>query len=76
MDRPVRAGTPPPPSSSPTSWPPPRCGAALLLAYGTPPGAVGAHPVFGGRLPYELAVAHGHAEVAELLRAAGAQASS
>ncbi|MFI6496086.1 ankyrin repeat domain-containing protein [Nonomuraea typhae] len=46
----------------------------LLLSYGVPVDRPGAHPVFGGRTPYELALVNGHREVAELLAAAGARA--
>ncbi|MFI6292608.1 ankyrin repeat domain-containing protein [Nonomuraea sp. NPDC050790] len=45
----------------------------LLLSYGVPVDRPGSHPAFGGRTPYELAVVHGHREVAELLAAAGAR---
>ncbi|MGP3935619.1 ankyrin repeat domain-containing protein [Nonomuraea sp. KM88] len=44
----------------------------LLLAHGAEADGLGGHPAFGGRTPYELAVLHGHTEVAELLAAAGA----
>lgn len=48
--------------------------AALLLAHGAEVDGIGAHPAFGGRTPYELALLNGHTEVASLLAAAGARA--
>ncbi|MFE0149239.1 ankyrin repeat domain-containing protein [Nonomuraea sp. NPDC059007] len=45
----------------------------LLLEYGVPVDRPGGHPGFGGRTPYELALVHGHREVAGLLAAAGAR---
>ncbi|GAB1818512.1 ankyrin repeat domain-containing protein [Herbidospora sp. RD11066] len=48
--------------------------AGLLLAHGVDIDAVGAHPAFGGRTPYELALLNGHTEVADLLFEAGASA--
>ncbi|WP_128378509.1 ankyrin repeat domain-containing protein [Streptomyces cavernae] len=49
--------------------------ARLLLAHGAEPDECGEHPVYGGRTPYELALLHGHTEVAEILAAAGATAT-
>lgn len=46
----------------------------LLLDHGAAVDGLGGHPAFGGRRPYELALLHGHVEVAELLAAAGATA--
>lgn len=48
----------------------------LLLAHGADPDSRGGHPAFGGRTAYENAVSHGHAEVAALLAAAGADTTS
>ncbi|SEG63818.1 Ankyrin repeat-containing protein [Nonomuraea solani] len=47
----------------------------LLLAHGAEVNGLGDHPAYGGRTPYELALLHGHTEVAELLAAAGATAA-
>ncbi len=44
----------------------------LMLQVGADPGAVGAHPTHGGRTAYELAVLNGNAEIAEMLKTAGA----
>ncbi|MFI6211862.1 ankyrin repeat domain-containing protein [Nocardia brasiliensis] len=44
----------------------------LLLDHGAEIDGRGAHPAFGGRTPYELAMLNGHREVAEILRVAGA----
>jgi len=47
--------------------------ARLLLAHGVDPDGRGYHPIYGGALPYELAVRTGHPEIAEMLAAAGAR---
>ncbi|WP_066371036.1 ankyrin repeat domain-containing protein [Herbidospora mongoliensis] len=47
----------------------------LLLAHGAEVDGLGAHPAYGGRTPYELALLNGHIEVADLLAAAGASAN-
>ncbi|MCP3821611.1 ankyrin repeat domain-containing protein [Streptomyces sp. A3M-1-3] len=46
--------------------------ARLLLAHGAEVDGLGGHPAYGGRTPYELALLHGHTEVAKILAAAGA----
>jgi ankyrin repeat protein len=48
--------------------------ARLLLAHGAEVDGIGGHPAFHGRTPYELALLHGHTEVADILSAAGATA--
>src|SRR5205085_7925471 len=45
----------------------------FLLAHGVSAEAQSGHPGMQGRSPYELAVRAGNTEIAELLRAAGAQ---
>jgi len=45
--------------------------ARLLLARGAEVDGIGAHPAFGGRTPYELALLNGHTDVAVLIAAAG-----
>lgn len=47
----------------------------LLLDYGADPDSRGGHSAFENRTAYELAVAHGHTEVAALLAQAGADTS-
>jgi hypothetical protein len=47
----------------------------LLLAHGVPPDTRGLHPAYRGRTAYELALIHGHTEVARLLAEAGATAT-
>ena len=47
----------------------------LLLARGADPNRPGTHPGYRGRRPYEGAVLHGNAAVAELLASAGADTS-
>jgi ankyrin repeat protein len=49
--------------------------AQLLLDHGAEVDGIGGHPAYGGHTPYELALLHGHTEVAELLAAAGASAA-
>ncbi|SDH39241.1 ankyrin repeat domain-containing protein [Nonomuraea jiangxiensis] len=49
--------------------------ARLLLAHGAEVNGLGAHPAYGGRTPYELALLNGHTEVAEILAAAGGTAA-
>lgn len=49
--------------------------ARLLLENGADVDGIGEHPAFDGRTPYELALLHGHTDVANILRAAGAMAS-
>ncbi|GAA4044676.1 ankyrin repeat domain-containing protein [Nonomuraea soli] len=49
--------------------------ARLLLEHGAQPDGIAAHPAFEERTPLELALLHGHHEVAEILREAGGSAS-
>jgi ankyrin repeat protein len=46
----------------------------LLLEHGAEVNGIGGHPAFGGRTPLELALLHGHSDVAALLAASGATA--
>ncbi len=48
----------------------------LMLARGVDPDRAGTHPGFRGRRPYEGAVLNGNREIATLLEAAGADAST
>ncbi len=50
--------------------------ARLLLARGVDPNQPGTHPGYEGRTPYEGAVLHGNRAIAELLAAAGADATT
>lgn len=45
----------------------------LLLANGVDPDTRGCHPVYGSQSSFALAVHSGHSEIADLLRAAGAE---